>query len=489
MLIQTSTGSGTGSGGRYTIDATGTACELIDGHEYPTAAPGWMLRRRAGIKSPNPQPITHHNTGYATDVLPDCYRIEPIPPRKTRPPARGPGSQGWQARAMEAIKESVNALPAHERHGKRLPWHYLPDTIYTDTVSYNESQMAKLREIETLDCRGKPILTEDGEPITIADAKIRTADHRISELKHIVWATVNHLYQAGKNAYFFTQTLPGKYHAIKGCTLTPRQKADMLQRIWVSIRKDFDRAGISVDFLLSVEPHQDGTPHVHGVLLFEPQHANRIRKILESHIDTTAPNHDRQLRIQEFKHGIGGAVRYMAKSVSYMRKQGDNRIDRIRAWRQNWRIRGWKSGGKLRLTAYRDIRRIGPDPTRAHDIGWTGIATHPDHRQKHAEKVFRHIIQAARTHDYRDYLTVADEYDIRPLGRDCPHCISFKPYGDDYTVHVACEAGEFSIIGYLPPGYRPAIIGKRLRVSKLGHLGQESRDLPKPRPEDHPPPS
>ncbi|MFS4552063.1 replication endonuclease [Comamonas resistens] len=94
-------------------------------------------------------------------------------------------------------------------------------------------------------------------------------------------------------ALLVTITLPSKYHATR-CkdgvvtrnplyepSLTPRFAADRLRREWAHVRARLARGGANAWGMHMLEPHHDGTPHMHALVYCCAEHERLVRSLVQ----------------------------------------------------------------------------------------------------------------------------------------------------------------------------------------------------------------
>lgn len=183
---------------------------------------------------------------------------------------------------------------------------------------------------------GQAMASPDGKLVPIVDLIADAREARKSQLYAMTVAMQEHARHLGYEAVFLTLTLPGEWHpnAVNQTTrttpydpsLSPWAANRKLRGLWHCVMAACNRAtrrrlrvrlfGVSV-----VEPHKDGTPHLHVMLYVHPDDVAR----LEGHIGDHFPG-ERQATIKRWEQREGGAsaASYVMK---YVMKTLDGEVD------------------------------------------------------------------------------------------------------------------------------------------------------------------
>ena len=174
-------------------------------------------------------------------------------------------------------------------------------------------------------------------------------------------------------AVLVTITCPGRFHpSYRGRVnshwdgSTPLDGCEYLRADWKNIRQRMQRsqqAGIigPVTWYRAREPHKDGTPHDHVLVMFRPEEADRIRAIFESPLKGEEDH-------WYYVHGIKwersrnrqGAQSYIRKYVTKNTKGLSPGYRRNAIYRWMWGIRAFAVSQGLRATVYNLLRGYDP---------------------------------------------------------------------------------------------------------------------------------
>lgn len=112
-----------------------------------------------------------------------------------------------------------------------------------------------------------------------------------------------------------TITLPSKYHAKRRLpggmvvsnpayepVLTPRHAADRLRREWAHVRARMARGGAKAWGMHMLEPHHDGTPHLHALVYCCAEHERLIRAVVRDFAQRIEGRSDARILKVEHPH-------------------------------------------------------------------------------------------------------------------------------------------------------------------------------------------
>jgi hypothetical protein len=125
----------------------------------------------------------------------------------------------------------------------------------------------------------------DGETVEIPMVQVvKGAHQKLSRLYAFIAAMDRLAVDADLTVALLTTTLEGEWHASpefkskshRWNGATPAEANRELGQRFQSIRRDLDKQGICLSGLWAGEPHQDGCPHRHHWLLYDPQHERAV---------------------------------------------------------------------------------------------------------------------------------------------------------------------------------------------------------------------
>lgn len=198
--------------------------------------------------------------------------------------------------------------------------------------------------------------------------------------------------EQGDDGLFVTWTLPSAYHArhhesgeenkrYRGHT--PKEGAALLSKQWAKARAKLHRMGAAVYGFRIAEPHHDGTPHWHMVLLMRPDVLGTVEAVLRHYAwepDAAELNTEKKRAARftakrvDWEKGIVGYLgKYISKNIDGGKalgegyadasdEDGETRIpeaaERVRAWASRWGIRQFQQIGGPGVTIWRELRRL-----------------------------------------------------------------------------------------------------------------------------------
>lgn len=181
-----------------------------------------------------------------------------------------------------------------------------------------------------------------------------------------------------KHAVAFTITLPSRFHpsTTAGGSRVPNPKWDrsnprdgkaFFDTQWVAFTKQCKRLEVINDYIMATEPHEDETPHWHGVMWTnKPDELKRL--IIQYFYEKAEPDGGTaEIRVKiNTLESSGAALAYASKTLSYISKhQGADKTDkrfkeeaeRSQAWARAWGMRRLRKSG-VGVTLYEYLRRL-----------------------------------------------------------------------------------------------------------------------------------
>jgi hypothetical protein len=180
------------------------------------------------------------------------------------------------------------------------------------------------------------------------------------------------------HAVAFTITLPSRFHpsTTAGGTRAPnprwdgsnpRDGKDFFDKKWAIFDNQCRRLGIFHEYIMATEPHEDETPHWHGVMWTnDPVKLKRL--MIEYFYEKAEPEGgtaEVRVKVNPLKTAQE-ALAYASKTLSYIAKhQGGNNkssefaeeAERSQAWARAWGIRRLRKSG-VGVTLYEYLRKL-----------------------------------------------------------------------------------------------------------------------------------
>lgn len=391
--------------------------------------------------------------------------IERIPEKKETGPRKGPGTPPYR----EWVGRELNQAIAN---GEKIQ--YLPSIVNADVNVWDQKQVDWLDKHTLTMPDGQVKTDKDGNPLTLLKVNGNSKAQKVALIKHICHTLINQMYEEGKIGLVYTATLPGKYHNLSRRKIpwTPYELYEILNRSFRNCYQNLWRMGDPPHYITSVEPHEDGTPHMHGVIFVERKNADRAIGYIQNMTDWNEPYPERQVKVEAIQ-SAGGCVAYTMKHINYLRKENDERTEAHKTYCRANGIRRFRLGGIFRSTAHQELRRLGMDPTMVEPIipefdispdgEWKEYKDEgqlimddwkEQKKREEIEEVVKELAKSSHSTSYWDYWQLARKYNVRPV-KDQPHCLKFT-IRDEQTV-IAILPGRWSIVYWMPHGYRPKI--------------------------------
>lgn len=188
--------------------------------------------------------------------------------------------------------------------------------------------------------------------------------------------------QAGelRRAEFWTLTAPGRMHALSADGRhpvgyrgeTPTDVRDYLQGVWSRVRAGLARRGIECAGLRIAEPHADGTPHYHFLILLPPSRATEAWALFAAHglaVDPNAPGaQQHRVKREVIRAGesaVGYVIKYVSKAIDgegvgldFAGLDAVESAERVAAWASCWGVRQFQFFGAPAVGPWRELRRV-----------------------------------------------------------------------------------------------------------------------------------
>lgn len=184
---------------------------------------------------------------------------------------------------------------------------------------------------------------------------------------------------------FWTLTAPSRFHpqttaggrpaanpAFDGSS--PREAQNYLVQLWARARSAWQRRGLQVVGLRTVEPHHDATPHWHLIAYGEGEALQAARDLLRGYALQDSPGEagaEKRRFVWLKAKGLDGAAyaaKYLAKNIDGRGIEGErdresggkvaDTVQRVEAWAAVWRIRQFQFWGSPAVTVWRTLRKI-----------------------------------------------------------------------------------------------------------------------------------
>ncbi|WP_312283944.1 replication endonuclease [Candidatus Igneacidithiobacillus taiwanensis] len=182
---------------------------------------------------------------------------------------------------------------------------------------------------------------------------------------------------------------------------TPKQAMEWINTGWSQSRAAFEKAEIEIIWERVVEPHRDGTPHVHMLAFSKEENWEQIEEILrdrfEAGKETGNDRYKRGVAVEVPKAGIFGAVLYInayLNKISTGSGISKKEHNRYRAWYRQYGIRAYAFSGR-KATVWRLCRSMGPIPGAS-----------------------REAQEAAQKGDWWSFFKAANKTGLQPLKED-----------------------------------------------------------------------
>jgi len=229
---------------------------------------------------------------------------------------------------------------------------------------------------------------ESGEQVALADVvagSVSNPEIKRGELMTRIKGCDEFAAGKGWSCEFWTVTAPSRFHpqTTRGGRVavnpawdgsTPRQAQSYLCKLWAKARAKWQRRGLQVVGLRTVEPHHDATPHWHLIVYGEAAVLESARDILRQHALADSPDEPgaQQRRCSWLRaSGLDGAAyaaKYIAKNIDGRAMEGAasdetggkvaDALLRVEAWARTWRIRQFQFFGVPLVGIWRALRKI-----------------------------------------------------------------------------------------------------------------------------------
>lgn len=253
---------------------------------------------------------------------------------------------------------------------------------YVSNWAFKKWVRAQRRNAEVL--KSVEMKNELGDTVLLEDCVKRSVANPVNRRHELMTRMRGFEDIAKENNYagfLLTMTCPSKYHAQleKGganknyAGYSPRQAMDYLMHVWALVRAEWAQEGIRVFGFRFVEPHHDGTPHMHLPLFIQECDADKAMKIFREKAleeDGFEPGaQERRVDVKRIDPAKGSATGYVAKYVSKnidghgidwdFEAEMDGQISaaRVRAWASVWNIRQFQPISTISVTVWRELRK------------------------------------------------------------------------------------------------------------------------------------
>lgn len=277
----------------------------------------------------------------------------------------------WQPKALEAFNRDLG-LVSYQTGA------YISNLSFARRQGRKRSNRRLLEKLEAENDQGQTYTLAELADLSVSNPEIRRTELMVRMRGFEDLANQS----PGKyTGLFFTVTCPSKYHAAfktgrrnpKHNGTTPAEAQAYLNTVWQRVRAEWNRKGITPFGMRVAEPHHDGTPHWHLLLLIPTEQAEQAAAIFKRYAlqeDGDEPGAaERRFTTEIIDTTKGSATGYIAKYIS---KNIDGRgIDadlygldakqsaqRIEAWASVWGIRQFQQIGGASVTVWRELRRL-----------------------------------------------------------------------------------------------------------------------------------
>jgi len=155
---------------------------------------------------------------------------------------------------------------------------------------------------------------------------------------------------------------------------SPREAQNYLVKLWARARAAWQRRGLQVVGLRTVEPHHDATPHWHLIAYGPEADLQAGRDLLKGYALQDSPGEagaEKRRFVWLKAKGLDGAAyaaKYLAKNIDGRGLEGErdreasgkvaDTVQRVEAWAAVWRIRQFQFWGAPAVTVWRTLRKI-----------------------------------------------------------------------------------------------------------------------------------
>ncbi|WP_432459414.1 replication endonuclease [Agarivorans sp. QJM3NY_25] len=217
----------------------------------------------------------------------------------------------------------------------------------------------------------------------LVDKSSANPEHRRIELMVRLRGFEELAEELGHKAYFLTWTAPSAFHrsSKKWNGADPRQTQSYLVAQWAKLRAALHRANINWFGFRVTEPHHDATPHWHLLVFVAPKQVKpmlaRFKHYALEHDASEKGAKQHRFKIDFIDPAKGSATGYLAKYIAkninanHMDGEKDHETNtdsasgaiRAQAWASWHKIRQFQQFGGAPVTLWRELRRMGSDPS------------------------------------------------------------------------------------------------------------------------------
>ncbi len=213
--------------------------------------------------------------------------------------------------------------------------------VYRDRIRRNEKY---LKQKKLFKSDKTPVLNDDGQQVNLYDIAKKADKSKLARNYMIAKGIEKHAKNKGLEAIFITMTLDGKWHPNpkNGNTreydpdFCPSKARDAISKLWQKYTTYLQRS-IKLSYKLrAIEPHEDGTPHLHAIIFLEKDDIEKAKKQLE--LIATNPH---QMKFVEIDQKKGSAISYIYQylTMDFM-ADGDNRnVELVKCWATERNVR------------------------------------------------------------------------------------------------------------------------------------------------------
>lgn len=290
-------------------------------------------------------------------------------------------SRWWLRRLRVAVGQRCEAAAIKAGMVRRGKWCYVSQDAVVRRLCQKERQRQAI---------GRALLedTDTGEQIDldqVVSGSVSNPAVKRGELMVRIRGFDEVAQGEGWACEFWTLTAPSRFHAQTTAGgrpaanpvydgSSPREAQNYLVKLWARARAAWQRRGLQVGGLRTVEPHHDATPHWHLIAYGPEADLQAGRDLLKGYALQDSPGEagaEKRRFVWLKARGLDGAAyaaKYLAKNIDGRGLEGErdreaggkvaDTVQRVEAWAAVWRIRQFQFWGAPAVTVWRTLRKI-----------------------------------------------------------------------------------------------------------------------------------
>lgn len=193
-----------------------------------------------------------------------------------------------------------------------------------------------------------------------------------SETQNRVSTLIEYAKEKNLKPLFMTLTLPSKYHRLKMIKsgifrdnpkyegFTPAEAKKELTKMFARLRQDRSLKELSKDervYFRITEPHEDGTPHTHILLLVPEERVGRVEEAYNRLFRQNAKVNDIQKVTSKIDNAVAYIMKYINKTLPLSKKESlTPKEEHLHYWYSAHRITRFNSSNSLApICIYRKV--------------------------------------------------------------------------------------------------------------------------------------